>query len=149
MAAGRDPITLRPATSGDQAFCRQLYFDGMGWIIDALGLDMAQQRASFARQWRVAEVRIITGPDGDLGWLQAAPDGDAVFLSQLFVAERFQRQGIGSHVLRLLIGEADAAEKAVTLAVVKINPARDLYARLGFRATHEDRHKVHMRREPG
>jgi len=32
--------------------------------------------------------------------------------------------------------------------VVKINPARRLYERLGFSVTHEDLHKVYMRREP-
>jgi ribosomal protein S18 acetylase RimI-like enzyme len=120
----------------------------MGWIIDALDLDMAQQRESFARQWSVPEVRIIVGPIDDVGWLQTAPSEDAIFLKQLFVDSRFRRQGIGSHVVSMLIEEATSTQKAVALAVVKINPARRLYARLGFHVTHEDQHKIQMRRDP-
>ena len=36
----------------------------------------------------------------------------------------------------------------MTLGVVKINPAKWLYDRLGFRITHEDDRKFYMRREP-
>ena len=48
-----------------------------------------------------------------------------------------------------LIGEATRARQAMTLGVVKINPAKRLYERLGFRTTHEDDRKFYMRREPG
>jgi hypothetical protein len=33
--------SLRPAVTGDFAFCRRLYFEDMAWIIDTLKLDMA------------------------------------------------------------------------------------------------------------
>jgi ribosomal protein S18 acetylase RimI-like enzyme len=36
----------------------------------------------------------------------------------------------------------------VTLGVVKTNPAKRLYERLGFRVTNEDERKLYMRREP-
>jgi ribosomal protein S18 acetylase RimI-like enzyme len=55
--------------------------------------------------------------------------------------------GVGGSVMHVLIEDAIYAKKAITLAVVKINPARRLYDRLGFRVTHEDQHKVYMRRE--
>ncbi|MBV8131981.1 MAG: GNAT family N-acetyltransferase [Alphaproteobacteria bacterium] len=116
-------------------------------IIEALNLDMARQRESFREQWQLAEVRIITTAGNDVGWLQTMPVGDAIFLGQLYLEKRFQRQGIGSRIVRAVIDEAAREGKAVTLGVVKINPARQLYERLGFRATHEDRHKVYMRRE--
>jgi hypothetical protein len=41
-------------------------------IIRQLGLDMERQRESFARQWRVADVRIIMLVGEDIGWLQTA-----------------------------------------------------------------------------
>ena len=50
--------------------------------------------------------------------------------------------------MQFLIDEARPDRKAITLGVVKINPARLLYEPLGFRATHEDQYKVYMRREP-
>jgi ribosomal protein S18 acetylase RimI-like enzyme len=48
--------------------------------------------------------------------------------------------------MQALIEEATRSQRAVYLAVVKINPARRLYERLGFRVTGEDQHKVYMRR---
>jgi GNAT superfamily N-acetyltransferase len=72
-----------------------------------------------------------------------------LFLGQLYLSGHMQRQGIGTGVLQMLIEEARRAGKPVTLGVVKINPARRLYERLGFQRTHEDRHKVYMQLEPG
>jgi ribosomal protein S18 acetylase RimI-like enzyme len=47
-----------------------------------------------------------------------------------------------------LIEEAARAGQAVTLGVVKTNPALRLYQRLGFQITHDDDRKFYMRREP-
>ncbi len=140
-------IALRQARPQDFAFCERLYFETMGWIIAELDLDIGRQRESFARQWRAPQVRIVTTEEGEVGWLQTCVEADAVMLQQLYVDLRFQRQGIGSDVLRMLIEEAASAKKAIALGVVRINPARSLYERFGFRVTHEDQHKVYMRRE--
>lgn len=49
-----------------------------------------------------------------------------------------------------MIGEAAHARQAMTLGVVKTNPALRLYRRLGFRITHDDDdRKYYMRRELG
>jgi GNAT superfamily N-acetyltransferase len=143
-----DQFVLRLAQLSDFAFCQRLYFEGMGSIIETLKLDMARQRESFGQQWRLAEVRIIAVAGNDVGWMQTTPANDAIFLGQLYLEGRFQRQGIGSRVIRAVIDEATRQRKAVTLGVVKINPARPLYKRLGFSVTHEDQYKVYMRREP-
>jgi len=47
-----------------------------------------------------------------------------------------------------LIDEAARLHLAVRLAVVKMNPALRLYARLGFHVTHEDDRKFYMKRSP-
>ena len=61
----------------------------------------------------------------------------------------FQRRGIGKEVMKRLMGEANEFNLAVRLNVVRINPARRLYERLGFRGTHEDDRKLYMKRDPG
>jgi GNAT superfamily N-acetyltransferase len=144
----RQPV-LRPAHPRDFPFCERLYFAEMDYIVTHLGLDMARQRESFARQWHVAEVRIITISGEDIGWLQIKTSDSTIFLGQLYLSRHMQRQGIGTRVLQMLIEEARRAGKSATLGVVKINPARRLYERLGFQRTHEDRHKVYMRLELG
>jgi GNAT superfamily N-acetyltransferase len=147
------PVALRPAQAADMAFCRRIDRETMRWIVEELfgGWDDALQDEHFARKWRVEEVRIITVATGgvwqDAGWLQTAPGDDAVFLKEIYLDPPFHRQGIGTRVLQLLIDEARRQSKAVTLGVVKINPARRLYERLGFRITHDEEHKCYMRRE--
>src|SRR5437762_3574950 len=94
--------------------------------IEELGLDEARHLANFANRWEVEQVRIVM-MRSDYRWLQTASTDDALFLAQFFIDTRFQRQGIGSRLMRILIEEAAHEHKAVTLGVVKINPARRLY----------------------
>jgi ribosomal protein S18 acetylase RimI-like enzyme len=141
-------IALRPAQAADLAFCRRVTHETTRWIVEQLfGWDEDQQVEKFARQWNVDEVCIITVAAKDAGWLQTAPVEDAVFLKQIYLDRPFQRQGIGTRVMHIVIEEARRQSKAVTLGVVKINPARRLYERLGFRTTGEDEYKFYMRRE--
>ena len=137
---------LRPARPEDIDYCVRLYFEGMDNIIKELNLNMDAHAASIRRQWDVGQVRIITLDGTDIGWLQSFVKDDALFLGQLFVDGAFRRQGIGTEVVEGLIEEAARAGRAVTLGVVKTNPALRLYERLGFRTTHEDERKFYMRR---
>jgi ribosomal protein S18 acetylase RimI-like enzyme len=139
---------LRPAHPQDFNYCAALYFAGMESTIRGLNLDRAAQCAGLRQRWNAPEVQIITLDGVDVGWLQTMATDDALFLAQLFVERAFQRRGIGTEVMTRLIAQAERASRAVTLGVVKTNPAFRLYQRLGFRVTHEDERKFYMRREP-
>jgi ribosomal protein S18 acetylase RimI-like enzyme len=80
--------------------------------------------------------------------VQSSTANDALYLEQIFIDAAFQRRGIGTEIIRGLIDRATQAGQPVTLGVVKTNPARNLYQRLGFRITHENDRKFYMRREP-
>jgi GNAT superfamily N-acetyltransferase len=140
-------MAFRPAGPDDFGYCERLYFAEMERIVRELKLDRDLQRASFRRQWLVDEVRVITLDGADIGWLQSKRQDGTFFLVQLFVEAPLQRRGIGTEVMHRLFDEAARAGQAMTLAVVKINPAKRLYDRLGFRVTHEDDRKFYMRRE--
>ena len=145
---GFDPEpALRPARPEDFDYCARLYFEGMNQIIKTLKLNMEAQVADFRRRWDVRQVRIITLGGTDIGWLQSFVKDDALFLGQLFIDGSSRRQGIGTQVVKGLIEEAARAGQAITLGVVKTNPALRLYERLGFRTTHEDERKFYMRRD--
>jgi GNAT superfamily N-acetyltransferase len=140
-------IVLRPARTQDFDYCANLYFSGMERIIRELNLNRVAQATDFRKQWELTQVRIITLDGTDIGWLQSATRDDTFFLAQLFVDDAFQGRGLGTQVMNLLIGEATSARQAMTLAVVKINPALRLYERLGFHTTYEDDRKFYMRRD--
>jgi len=120
----------------------------MAGIIHELQLKRENQIASFRRQWDAAQVRIITLSGADIGWLQSTTKNDSLFLAQLFVDACFQRRGLGTEVMHRLLAEAASSNQPLTLEVVKTNPAKRLYERLGFRITGEDERKFHMRRDP-
>ena len=141
------PIELRPALDRDFEYCRRLYFGEMRWIIEELHLDRTSQETSFRQQWNSTQVRLIALDGTDVGWVQTIREDDELFVAQMFVDSRFQRKGIGTEVMRRLISEATTFRLAVRLNVVRINPARRLYERLGFRVTHEDDRKFYMKRD--
>jgi GNAT superfamily N-acetyltransferase len=140
-------LAFRPARHEDFDYCEGLYFAEMERINRELKLDRNVQKASFRRQWAATEVCIITHDGADSGWLQSATRDGAFFLAQLFVEAPLQRRGFGTAVMHSLVDEATRTGQPMTLGVVKTNPAKRLYERLGFHVTHEDDRKFYMRRE--
>jgi ribosomal protein S18 acetylase RimI-like enzyme len=138
-------IALVPAASGDCEFARETYYATMRWIIERLfGWNQAEQDASFASQFRVEDARLIMMDDQRVGWVQTQQGAGVVTLHQLYVVPALQRRGIGTQVLRMVIQEARNRVQPLKVAVVKINPAKGLYDRHGFRVTHEDEYKYYM-----
>lgn len=140
-------MALRPARPEDFDYCARLYFEGMDNIIEELNQNMDTHVAGFRQRWDPGQVRIITRDEADIGWLQSFEKGGAVFLAQLFIERHLRQRGIGTGVVKWLIEEAARGGQALTLGVVKTNPALRLYERLGFRTTHEDGRKFYMRHD--
>ncbi|SHI95916.1 GNAT family N-acetyltransferase [Aquimarina spongiae] len=61
---------------------------------------------------------------------------------QVQILPKYQNKGIGKQVLQYLFEK----EKIIQLKVLKDNPAKNLYARLGFITVGEDEHEYHMER---
>ena len=141
-------VTLRPAVDADFEACRRTYFAETDWINERLQLKRDEQESMFRKHWRPAQVCIIQADGVDVGWLQTVVRKSEHMLGQIFVDAPFQRRGIGTEVLRRIVDEASRRHLPIRLAVVKFNPSRRLYERLGFKVTHEDDRKVYMTREP-
>jgi GNAT superfamily N-acetyltransferase len=142
------PISFRQAVNQDFDYCKRLYFGEMEWIIKELHLDRAAQEATFRQQWDLTQVRIRSLDGSDVGWIQTMTQDDELFVAQMFVDRPFQRRGVGTEVMKRLIGEAALINQTMRLNVVKINPAVWLYERLGFRVINEDDRKFYMKRDP-
>ena len=99
--------------------------------------------------FKVEEVRIIIADGQDVGWIQEQVEDRTINLGSFYVMPAMQGRGIGTKVLDILLRRAADQSKAITLAVVKINPARYFYEKRGFRITHEDQHKFYMRADLG
>jgi len=141
-------VSLRPAVDADFEACRRTYFAETAWINERLQLKREDQETAFRNLWKHSQVCVIQADGVDVGWLQTVVSKDEEFLGQIFVDAPFQRKGIGTEVLQRIVEEASRLKLPIRLAVVKFNPSRRLYERLGFRVTHEDERKVYMTREP-
>jgi GNAT superfamily N-acetyltransferase len=142
-------VKLRAACGADFTFARSVYFETMRWIIERLfGWDEMREERNFAQFFKLDEVRIITADEQDVGWIQEQIEDTAINLGSFYVTLVMQRRGIGTQVLQMLLARARNESKAITLAVVKINPALHFYEKHGFRITHEDQHKLYLRADP-
>ena len=58
-----------------------------------------------------------------------------MWLGQIYILPHHQNKGYGTDLIRDVISEAELQGKTVKLQVLKTNPARKLYDRLGFLVT--------------
>lgn len=87
-------------------------------------------------RFECAEIVLLSGKP--VGLLKAARDGNKWDLIQIQILPEKQGTGLGTGILRKLLDEAVRSQAAVTLSVLKSNPARRLYERLGFRIVGEN-----------
>jgi GNAT superfamily N-acetyltransferase len=69
---------------------------------------------------------------------------DIWLLDKIYLLPAYQRQGLGSCLLRRLIEDARTAQVALRLTVLEVNPARRFYERHGFVLTHTISPRHHM-----
>lgn len=142
-----EEIGVRDATAADYDFVRRVHHETMkGYVEDFFGAwDHDYQDARFARTYRLEEARIILSGGRDVGWFARRESAGDILLTELYVAPASQNRGIGTRILRDLIGAARRRGKTVSLGVMKNNPARRLYEREGFRTVGENEYKFLMR----
>ena len=148
MASFREEkIELRRATLQDFDMALSLYLVTMKPLTaELMTWDESKQSTSFAEQWNVEDVQIITFEGRNVGWVQSAEMASENFLQQLFVTPQYQGRGIGSIVLQNLLKHWERMGKPVVLTVLKNNPARRFYERHGFTVVGEVGVKFQMRR---
>jgi ribosomal protein S18 acetylase RimI-like enzyme len=142
-------VALRAASAEDYGFALGLYVETIKpYTIAFMPWVDAVETARFARLWAPADTRIITLDGTDVGWVEAIDTGDEIFLKQIYLLPARQRRGIGTQVMELLLKEWELVQRPIVLGVLKNNPARRLYERLGFAVVGETDMKFLMRHEP-
>jgi GNAT superfamily N-acetyltransferase len=138
-----DPLNsayiLRQATDADFVFMRETKFDGIQPYVEVVwGWNRQQQEDLFAATCDAAHSQIVVVDGTDVGFIHVIEDAaDQLFLAGIYVTAAMRRRGIGSAILRDLIDGSVRQGKALTLRVLKVNPARHLYERVGFAVTGE------------
>lgn len=141
-------LSLEPAAESDRAFLWKLHRATMKPHVEKTwGWDEEWQRAYFEAHVDPLERELVMLGDKPVGALEIETREEEIFIASLQIAPAYQGRGIGSQLLRSVQERARAEECAVVLQVLKGNPARRLYTRLGFRETGQTRSHHLMRWE--
>lgn len=141
---------LRPATEEDFEFLVELDVAAMRAYVEATwGFCYERQRAYIRSSFVPHESQIILVEGEAAGYLYAVQGPEGLHVVDIKLLPRAQGRGIGGAILRELVRQAEARGLPTRLSVLKVNPARRLYERLGFRVVGGNEWDFWMRREPG
>jgi len=133
------PYALRPVTEADFDWLWALKQRTMRpYVEQTWGVwDEGVQDIYFRQGFLPEKLRIIVAAGRDAGLLEVDRSGGEIFLRRIEIAPEFQGRGLGTAVVADLAAEARAARRPLRLQVLRVNPARRLYARLGLRVVGE------------
>jgi GNAT superfamily N-acetyltransferase len=142
-------LTTRPATESDRGFAYEVKRAALGPYVEQVwGWDEPLQQTFQARSWEAGRPDIIVLDGEDAGTVQFVRRQADYLLGEFYLLPRYHRRGVGARLLRQMLDRADAEGVGVALQVIKINPARNLYERHGFRVVGETATHFLMERAP-
>ncbi len=138
------PLTRRPATEADLPFLLALRRESMGPHLAAADLPGTDEDylVRVRHRFDCAEILLLHGQP--VGMLKLLCEPAQWHVLQLQLSESIRGQGVGQGLLEDLLADAARAGVAVGLSVLKANPAKRLYERLGFSIVGEDAREFHM-----
>ena len=126
---------LRQATAADSDFIYRLVERTMRGYVEQIWGSFSEEynRKQVAEQ--IAVYSIVELGGNDVGALAVERHDTHIQLAQIYILPDYQNRGIGTSLVRDLVGEARRSGKPLRLRVLSVNPARALYEREGFRVT--------------
>lgn len=103
-----------------------------------LDMQFHVQQRSFQLQYPDADHQLILLGSVRVGRLLVVRSGQEILLADIALLPAFRNAGIGTALIRRLQAEALASDRTVLLRVLRGNPARGLYERLGFQVIGEN-----------
>jgi ribosomal protein S18 acetylase RimI-like enzyme len=141
-------LTLRPITESDLPFLLEVYMAAradelvqVSWSeIEKqkfLTSQFQAQHYHYQKYYAAASFNVIEQNGQPIGRLYVDRWPNEIRIVDIALLPHFRNQGIGSHLLRQILAEGEAANKTVSIHVEKYNPAYHLYGRLGFQKIDE------------
>ena len=142
-------IDLVKAVEEDRKYPLQLRKSTMTEHLAAAGIFLSDAEHDFRVDDAFDCTFIAWHSGARIGMAKSRNSNDRLEIMQLQVLPEYQGKGLGQELVQSFIDTAKAENKCLMLAVLKRNPAKRLYERLGFSVVGEDEHEFHMRLEPG
>ncbi|MFC2093807.1 GNAT family N-acetyltransferase [Bacteroidota bacterium] len=131
---------IRNATQDDYEAVYIIKKDALqSYVENKWGWNEELQRNYHEKHFEPNNLKIIEAENKPIGSLKFIKAKDHIFLSELFIIQKYQSKRIGSRIINDYIKNANAEKKAVKLQVLRINErAVKLYKKLGFESYEED-----------
>ena len=91
----------------------------------------------FRDRFSPQDYQLIALKERIIGFVKVVRSDTEIYLGEIQIDRHYQKQGIGTNLIKSLIKEAKTDRKKLWLQVVKGNPAERLYKRLGFNVFEE------------
>jgi ribosomal protein S18 acetylase RimI-like enzyme len=143
-------IQFRSATDADYDFLYNLTVATMKEYVAAIwGWDEAWQQNYFRETLPNKPWQVIVVDNVDVGAFVVEERPEEIYIANLYILPNFQKQGIGSEVVRRIQKRSNELGVPVALDVLRSNPnARRLYERLGFKTVKKTAERFLMRHDP-
>lgn len=142
-------IEFRRFHQTDLSFAWTLYESVMKSMTEELlPWNKDKQIALIRQALESGNVQLILCDGERAGWMETHENTDRIYLAHIYIKPELQGKGIGTCALNLLIRQAGAARKSLTLSVMKNNPARRFYEKRGFELVGDEPFKYHMMYTP-
>ena len=140
---------LRAATEADRDFVDTLTREVMFPYVSQTWQNHKEQEKYFhLNAFDIQDTWIIQLDGEDVGRLTLLENEDGYYLKAIHLIGAAQGQGIGKRLLMKVIEESEKKGKILSLTVLRVNPAKKLYEKLGFKVYDERDHRYYMKREP-
>lgn len=139
------PLSFRPATEADVGALMELRKATMMAHLQRAGAPSDEQSLLARVTYRLEDAQLVFMGTEMVGLLKVSRTGQEWKLVQIQVTPARQGQGLGEQLIRRVLADADRQGCSVVLDVLRGNPAKRLYERLGFVAVSEDERSYVMR----
>lgn len=155
----KERLSFRPITEQDVEFLYKVYAASReeemaltGWNEqqkeEFLRMQFNLQHTQYLRNYANASFEIFFFDKVPAGRLYVDRREKEIRIIDIAVLPGFRRLGIGSTILKDLITEADEKNLPLNCHVERLNPARKLYERLGFKLKEDRGMHFFMEKEP-
>ncbi|HJY30980.1 MAG TPA: GNAT family N-acetyltransferase [Pyrinomonadaceae bacterium] len=146
-------ITLRPVGPDDHNFLLEIYASTRAeelalvpWTREQRDIfvrsQFAAQQEHYVQKYPAASHDIILFEGRQVGRLYVARLDQEIRIVDITLLPRERNAGIGSHLIRQLLDEANRSGKVTRIYVEEFNPSLRLFDRLGFSPS--EQHGIHL-----
>lgn len=142
-------LQRRPAVESDYQFMWDLHLRTFRSYVEATwGWDEEWQSKYFRETRDLSRYEILVNNGRDIGCLGIRYEDKVLFLEYVAILPEHQNRGFGSEVVRDVLRSAAERGVPVRLSVLKVNPVRKLYERMGFQTIGSDEFRYYMEAVP-